>query len=153
MGCTVHFLCLRREVWQHVTRPIKICMPTFVTSVGIHVMQRVSLPDVFVPENAKVEITAKISAGYVCGPVFQMQFQSGALVFKRGFHFEYYILRSSLSFFDTDTKNSSNRRTAGYIRRLSWVENPGWHGLETDLPLVIHCVHVLWSSLWFATFW
>lgn len=35
-----------------------------ITERGIHVMQRVSLPDVFVPENAKVEITAKISAGY-----------------------------------------------------------------------------------------
>lgn len=31
---------------------------------GIEVMQRVSLPDQFVPTNAQVEITAKVSAGY-----------------------------------------------------------------------------------------
>lgn len=31
---------------------------------GIAVQQRESLPDIFVPKNATVEITAKISAGY-----------------------------------------------------------------------------------------
>ena len=35
-----------------------------ITAAGIEVMQRVSLPDVFVPKAAVVEITAKISAGY-----------------------------------------------------------------------------------------
>jgi len=35
-----------------------------ITEAGIDVMQRVSLPDSFVPADAVVEITAKISAGY-----------------------------------------------------------------------------------------
>eukprot|EP00457_Paulinella_chromatophora_P002145 gb/GEZN01002149.1/.p1 GENE.gb/GEZN01002149.1/~~gb/GEZN01002149.1/.p1 ORF type:complete len:780 (+),score=83.75 gb/GEZN01002149.1/:34-2373(+) len=35
-----------------------------ITGAGIEVMQRVSLPDEFVPENATVEITAKIASGY-----------------------------------------------------------------------------------------
>lgn len=35
-----------------------------ITGAGIKVMQRVSLPDSYVPEGATVEITAKISAGY-----------------------------------------------------------------------------------------
>ena len=35
-----------------------------ITAAGIEVMQRVSLPDAYVPPAAVVEITAKISAGY-----------------------------------------------------------------------------------------
>lgn len=35
-----------------------------IISHGIEVMQRVSLPDIFVPKGASVEITAKICAGY-----------------------------------------------------------------------------------------
>jgi len=35
-----------------------------ITGLGIEVMQRVSLPDVFVPAGAQVEITAKIASGY-----------------------------------------------------------------------------------------
>eukprot|EP00808_Paulinella_micropora_P015743 g59501.t1 len=35
-----------------------------IVAAGIEVMQRVSLPDEFVPENATVEITAKIASGY-----------------------------------------------------------------------------------------
>jgi len=35
-----------------------------IVSAGIEVMQRVALPDQFVPAGAQVEITAKISAGY-----------------------------------------------------------------------------------------
>jgi len=35
-----------------------------ITSMGIEVMQRVSLPDVWVPKGATVEISAKIASGY-----------------------------------------------------------------------------------------
>lgn len=35
-----------------------------ITNMGIEVMQRVSLPDMYVPADAHVEISAKISAGY-----------------------------------------------------------------------------------------
>jgi len=38
-----------------------------ITNAGIQVMQRVSLPDSFVPKNAHVEINAKIAAGYHSG--------------------------------------------------------------------------------------
>jgi hypothetical protein len=39
-----------------------------ITAANIEVMQRVPLPDVYVPKNATVEITAKISAGYHSDP-------------------------------------------------------------------------------------
>jgi len=35
-----------------------------IHDAGIEVLQRVALPDIYVPKNATVEITAKISAGY-----------------------------------------------------------------------------------------
>jgi len=35
-----------------------------ITGAGIEVMQRVALPDIYVPKGATVEITAKIAAGY-----------------------------------------------------------------------------------------
>jgi hypothetical protein len=35
-----------------------------ITSAGIHVMQRISLPDEYVPAGADVEINAKIASGY-----------------------------------------------------------------------------------------
>jgi len=35
-----------------------------IVSAGIRVMQRVPLPDVWVPKNAEVEITAKVASGY-----------------------------------------------------------------------------------------
>jgi len=35
-----------------------------ITSAGIRVMQRVALPDEWVPKNAEVEITAKVASGY-----------------------------------------------------------------------------------------
>jgi GTP cyclohydrolase II len=35
-----------------------------IVEAGVEVMQRVSIPDSYVPENAKVELTAKVSAGY-----------------------------------------------------------------------------------------
>jgi len=35
-----------------------------ITSAGIDVMQRVALPDMYVPKGAEVEITAKIASGY-----------------------------------------------------------------------------------------
>jgi len=38
-----------------------------ITEAGIEVMQRVSLPDSFIPKNAHVEINAKIAAGYHSG--------------------------------------------------------------------------------------
>jgi GTP cyclohydrolase II len=38
-----------------------------ITSAGIRVMQRVALPDVWVPKNAGVEITAKVASGYHSG--------------------------------------------------------------------------------------
>jgi hypothetical protein len=37
-----------------------------ITSAGIQVMQRVSIPDDLVPKAASIEITAKISSGYHC---------------------------------------------------------------------------------------
>jgi len=39
-----------------------------ITAANIEVMQRVPLPDSYVPKNATVEITAKISAGYHADP-------------------------------------------------------------------------------------
>ena len=39
-----------------------------ITAANIEVMQRVPLPDIYVPKNATVEISAKISAGYHSDP-------------------------------------------------------------------------------------
>jgi hypothetical protein len=39
-----------------------------ITAANIEVMQRVPLPDSYVPKNATVEISAKISAGYHSDP-------------------------------------------------------------------------------------
>eukprot|EP00300_Choanocystis_sp_HF-7_P033909 c46359_g1_i1.p1 GENE.c46359_g1_i1~~c46359_g1_i1.p1 ORF type:complete len:798 (-),score=133.55 c46359_g1_i1:94-2487(-) len=42
-----------------------------ITAAGIEVRQRVSLPDDYIPRDAHVELTAKISAGYHCEKVDQ----------------------------------------------------------------------------------
>ena len=56
-------------VWLGVTRIDWLCSMSSekfdaITFAGIKIMQRVALPDMYVPKNAQVEITAKIASGY-----------------------------------------------------------------------------------------